>query len=314
MYRGKVNFFAFCIGVAIFIAASICGNAQITTAQAFSGRATGINSTVTSNGSVISNAVAGDTCPLPDRGGTSTTTTSGVITPGTIGTGTIVSTTSGSGITSQSSSSVSDLYFVGGGWTVRATNISTSTQCNCCDIASPGCSGSTSITGLTVTDPSGAAFPITITGAPNQVVTLPNGAGTLTFDERSSATGSLTVNGLHIHIINGATVYDVIVASSHSNIICSGLLITAGEVNIAGHVVDQSGNPIARAAVSITSSQGQVVSTTSSAVDGSYTLTKITAGQTYIVQASAKKYIFTPRTINVMDDVAGFDLVGSSAH
>lgn len=310
MNRGKVNLISFCIGAAVFLAAGAHGYSQILTAQEFSGRATGINSTVTANG-VASNVTAGDTCPLPPRGGTSTTTTSGVITPGTIGTGTIVSTTSGSGITSQSSSSVSDLFFVGAGWTIRATNISTSTQCNCCDVANPGCSGSTTITGLSVTDPSGANFPVSLTGASNQVVTLPNGAGTLTFDERASGPGSLTVNGLHINITSGTTNYNVVVASSHSNILCPGISVTPAQVNISGRVADQTGKAIARATVMISNSTGQVVTSTTSATDGTYTLSGVTAGQTYIVTATAKGYTFSPRTLNLLDETTGFDLLGT---
>jgi len=309
MNGGKFRLVSIYIFVAILIAVSAhVGKAQIITAQEFSGRATGVNSTITTNG-VASTVAVGDTCPLPARGGTSTATTSGVIVPGTIGTGAITSTTSGSGITSQSSSSVADLFFTGGGWTVRATNISTATQCNCCDVANPACSGQTTITGLSVTDPSGVSFPIVITGAANQVVTLPNGAGTLTFNERTSSAGSITVNGLHINITSGATNFNEIIASSHSNILCPGIVITPADVNISGRVVDQSGNGIARATVTITNSQGQVIRTAGTTLDGSYTLVSITVGQTYIVQATAKNYTFSPRTLNLLDETTGFDIV-----
>lgn len=312
MNRGKVNLITLCMSAAVLLAAGAHGYSQtaIITAQEFSGRATGINSTVTSNG-VASNAIAGDTCPLPARGGTSTATTSGVIVPGTIGTGTIVSTTSGSGITSQSSSSVSDLFFTGGGWTIRANNISTTTQCNCCDVSSPGCSGAATVTGLSVTDPSGANFPITVTGAANQVVTLPNGAGTLTFNERSSAAGSLTVNGLHINITSGTTNFNVVVASSHSNILCPNIGVTAAEASISGDVTDQDGGSISRANVIISNSQGQVVASTTTAADGSYTLANITVGQTYVVTVTAKGFQFSPKTINLLEDTTGFDFVGT---
>jgi hypothetical protein len=310
MNRGKVNYISLSIGVAMLIAAlSFIGKAQIVTAQEFSGRATGINSTITTNGAA-STTTAGDTCPLPPRGGSSTVTTSGILIPGSLASGTIVSTTSGSGITSQSSSNVGDFFFSGGGWTIHATNVSSSTQCNCCDIANPGCSGSSGVTGLSVTRPSGT-FPITVAGAANQVVTLPNGAGTITFNERTSATGSLTVNAMHINITNGSTNYNVVVASSHSNILCPGIIITPEQVNVSGHTVDQNGAPIARVTVTITNSAGSVISTTASGADGSYTLTNITAGQTYIVQATNKSYSFAPRTLNLLDEVTGFDLVGT---
>src|SRR5262249_33875949 len=161
---------------------------------------TGINAIFTTNGAATTN-VAGDTCPLPPRGGTSTVTTSGIIIPGQLASGTIASTTSGSGITSQSSSSVADFFFSRGGWTVPSANVPPNPQCNRCGVGSPGCSGTASVNALTVTGPTGT-FPVTVTGATNQVVTLPSGAGTITFNERTQSTGSLTVNGIHINITN----------------------------------------------------------------------------------------------------------------
>jgi len=309
MNRGKVSLVSICISVAIVLGVFVQAKAQIITAQEFSGRATGINSVYTTNGQAT-NAVAGDTCPLPPRGGSSTVTTSGILIPGSLASGTIVSTTSGSGITSQSSSSVSDFFFGGGGFTVHADNVSTNTQCNCCDIANPGCSGSTSINGLSVTGPSGT-IPIVVTGAPNQVVTLPNGAGTITFNERMTSTGNITVNGMHINITSGGTNYNVVVASSHSNIVCPGIIITSADVNISGRVKDSAGNGIGGANVSIINRQGQLVRTVTSGANGDYTLTSITSGQTYVVTATRKSWVFTPRTINLLDETTGFDIIGS---
>jgi hypothetical protein len=145
----------------------------------------------------------------------------------------------------------------------------------------------------------------------NQVVTLPNGAGTLTFNERTSATGSLTVNGLHINITSGTTNFNVVVASSHSNILCPNIGVTAAEASISGHVTDQNGGGIARANVIISNSQSQVVASTTTAADGSYTLANITVGQTYVVTVTAKGYQFSPKTINLLDDTTGFDFVGT---
>jgi hypothetical protein len=165
--------------------------------------------------------------------------------------------------------------------------------------------------GLTVTDPSGANVVVTPNGTNNQVVTLPNGAGTITFNERiTTGPGDLTVNAMHINITSGGSTYNVIVASSHSDIVCPGIIITAGEVNISGHLYDPNGAPIARASVSITNTQGILVRSTTSDETGAYTLTNIQSGSTYIVSASSKLYVFTPRTINLLDDVTGFNLIG----
>jgi hypothetical protein len=307
--KGKEKFISICFCAAV--AVLFCGyaNGQITAAQEFSGRATGVSAAVTTNGAVLT-TVSGDTCPLPARGGSSTVTTSGIMLPGTIGTGTIVSTTSGFGITSQSASSVSDFAFAFGGWNIRAANITSRTQCSCCDISNPGCSGETEISGLVVTDPSGAQQTITITGVANQAVSLSGGAGTLTFNEKTTGPGSLTENAMHINLTSGATNDNVIIASAHSNIICPGLTVTAADVNISGRVIDSNGSPLPRTVVTIFNQQGQVVKTAVAGSDGQYTLVGVTTGQTYLVTAAIKSYTFAPRTVSLLDTMTGFDLIG----
>ena len=310
MNMGKSKIVSICISVAILLASFVAATAQIQNAGEYSGRATGINSSINVNGATVS-TITGDTCPLPQRGGTSTVTTSGPLVAGVLSTGTIVSTTSGSGLTSQSSSSVSNFFLKAGSWTVTADNVTTRTQCSCCDVKNPSCSGETVITGLSVTDPSGAAFPITINGQADQVVTLPNSAGTITFNERSSAPGSITVNGMHINITSGGNNYNIVVASSHSDILCGALIITPADVNISGHIVDANGAAIRQATVTLTDDHGQVIRTTLSGLDGSYQITGVTSGQTYILQATQKSYTFQPKVLNVLDEMTDVNLVGA---
>jgi hypothetical protein len=305
MHRGKLSVISICICAAI---ATLCvqSNAQITTAQRFSGQGTGIISVISSGGT-SSTTVSGDTCPLPPRGGSATVTaTGGPLIPGVLGSGTIVSSTSGSGITSSASSSVAGFFLNAGGYIITARDVSSSSQCNCCDIANPMCSAQSSVSGLTITSPTGANIPV----PPSGDVTIPN-VGTIRFNERTSAgTGDITVNGLHINLTVGGTTYDVIVARSHSDIVCSGIIITAGDVDISGHVLDQNGLPIARASVNITNSNGTVIRSTTSDDSGAYTLSGITSGQVYVVSASIRGFVFTPRSLNLQDEVTGFNLIG----
>jgi hypothetical protein len=164
---------------------------------------------------------------------------------------------------------------------------------------------------LTVTDPTGANITVTPNGTNNQVVNLPGGIGTITFNERgSTGPGDLTVNAMHINITVGASTYNVVVASSHSDIVCPGIIITAADVNVSGHTVDQNGSPLPRVTVSISNAQGTVVRSTTSDESGAYILTNVQSGSSYIVSASTKAYSFTPRTLNVLDEVTGFNLTG----
>jgi hypothetical protein len=168
-----------------------------------------------------------------------------------------------------------------------------------------------SITGLSVTDPTGANITVTPNGSSNQVVTLPGGIGSITFNERSTTgPGDLTVNAMHINITVGASTYNVIVASSHSDIVCPGIVITAAEVNVSGHVLDPNGAQISRVTVTKSIAQGVVVRSTISDDSGGYVLTGVLSGSTYIVNASSRSYVFTPRSLNVLDEVTGFNLEG----
>jgi hypothetical protein len=311
MNMGKERLVSICISVAIVMAAFIVSQAQVTGTSEYSGRATGINSVININGASTT-TVTGDTCPLPARGGTSTVTTSGSLITGILGTGTVVSTTSGVGLTSQSSSSVSDFYLNAGGWIIKASNVTTRTQCSCCDIAAPACNGETNINGLTVTDPTGANFAVTVNGQANQVVNLPNGAGTITFNERSSAPGSLTVNGMHINIAAGGNTYNVVVASSHSDILCGSVVITPSNVNVSGRVLDTSGAAIPQASVTLSNDRGQIIRSAMSGMDGSYQFTEVQTGQTYVVQANHKAYTFQPRAINLLDEMTDVNLIGTA--
>lgn len=306
MNRGGIKSVSGCIALAILLAGSFLVKAQILTASEYSGRATGINAVITAGGTPTT-YITGDTCPLPARGGTSVVTTSGPLIFNVLGSGTITSTTSGKGLTSSSSSSVSGFIFAGGGWNIRAQNIMTMTQCNCCDVGAPGCAGETSITGFTVVDPSNTNFPVTINGQPNQVVNLPNGAGTITFNERITGPGSLTVIGAHINLTSGGTNYNIIVAASHSDINCAQGVITPAQVNVSGRVLTAGGVGISRATLTLRNSQG-AVQTVFSRSSGDYVFSGVTTGQSYVLQATHPSYTFQPRVINVLDELTGVDL------
>ena len=209
-------------------------------AQIFSGRATGINGILTVNGTPTT-SIYGDTCPLANTGGSTVATTPASIFNNIFRTGSLTSSTSGAGISSQSSSVVNNLRLNLGGYIITATTLTADTQCNCCPGAGQGtCGGDSRITGLVITDPSGANFPVTVTGNPNQLITLPNGA-TLILDERIVAIGSLTVNALHANFTSGTTNTNVTVGSAHSDIDCLTLSPTPADVIVAGRVVTAGG-------------------------------------------------------------------------
>lgn len=278
-------------------------------AQIFSGRATGINGILTVNGNATT-SLYGDTCPLPNTGGTILSTTPGSVFSNIFRTGSLTSSTSGAGLSSQSSSVVNDLRLNLGGYLVTATTLTADTQCNCCPGAGQGqCGGDSRITNLVITDPNGANVPVTVTGAPNQTFTLPNGA-TLIFDEQILATGSITVNALRANYTSGTTNTNVTVASAHSDIDCLTLSPTPADVTVGGRVMTAGGQGVLRATVSLIDSAGTVRTALTSST-GQYTFPGVTVGQTYIMTAKHKAYTFESKTINLTEEMSDINFTAN---
>jgi hypothetical protein len=86
---------------------------------------------------------------------------------------------------------------------------------------------------------------------------------------------------------------------------------TAGEAAVSGRVMDASGRGISGATISLTATDGKVMSSRTNTF-GYYRVDGVTVGETYIAGVSAKRYIFSPRAVSVNDDLAGLDFVAES--
>ncbi|MEP7213496.1 MAG: carboxypeptidase-like regulatory domain-containing protein [Acidobacteriota bacterium] len=304
MNQGRTLFSLFCFLFALTALGASTANAQI-----YSGRATGINSTVTVSGNPTTTTVA-DTCPLSPTGGSHIATTPLGIVSGLLRTGPITSTTSGAGNSSQSSSTVQDLNLAAGGYTIRATSVGSTAQCNCCTPTMPTCGGRTTIAGLTVTDPAGAPVTIVPNGTVNQTVSLGT-AGSIIINEQTTAAGSITVNALHINITGtNGTNSNVIVASSHSDIECQVTSPTPANVSVSGRVVDANGRAIGRVTVTLTNG-ADVLKSQSNAM-GNFSFAEVEAGPTYILEASSPFYTFSPVVLRVLDEVSDAEIRATS--
>ncbi len=268
--------------------------------RSYSGRAAG----VIVLGPNATSAV--DTGPLASSGGTLTTSAPSVNLPG-ITTGPVSASTSGAGSASQSSTSVTNARVNAGGYLITVASASSFSQCICCPgSVEGGCTTTSSITGVTVTDPSGNTTPITVDGRFNQVVTI-NGVGTITFNERATGFGSITLNAVHIDITSGGTNTNVILASAYSDIVCGATGPSSSIVSVAGRVVSSSGLGIAGATVTLTASTGAQLSARSNST-GNFVIQSAVAGQSYIVEASAKSYTFESQFITVLDEVTDLEI------
>ncbi len=210
------------LGIAFFTLLFAAGD---TDAQSYSGRATGIKSTViTGLAPGVTTAVT-DTGPLPSAGGSITLASASANVTNILTAGASTVTTSGSGTSSQSTASVATLDVNAAGipneLRVRADAVASSTMCTCSNIT---CTGSSTITNLRIGQAGGGTV-ITVTGAPNQTVVATSGIFTLTvvINEQMSSPSSITVNALHITVYNSTTdtTIDVVVSSAHSDIVCT---------------------------------------------------------------------------------------------
>lgn len=119
-------------------------------------------------------------------------------------------TTIGQGDRSRSEASVADLNLTTGGQTITAGFLMSRAQAVC----GPSTAGSSEVVNLVI---NGQA--IVVSGAPNQTIALPLGAGEVVINEQSGGPGDVTVTALHV-VVTG--VADVIVSQAHADISCSG--------------------------------------------------------------------------------------------
>ncbi len=156
--------------------------------------------------------------PLAPTGGTSTLTGASVNIPniGNIGASTV--SVNGAGLVSQSQSGVNgiNINLLSGTVTLGATAIASTANCNC---PTTSCSGSSSITGLTLNGVS-----ITVLGTPNQVVDVFVAGvkvGELIINEQVASVGAITVNALRLKVdLVGLGKVDLAVSNSHADIFC----------------------------------------------------------------------------------------------
>ena len=198
--------------------------AQTSSTPAFSGRAYVVQATVPP----LAPIRISDTGPLPSTGGAEETSLLDVppVSLGSAGglNGADVAHAAAiaQGSASRSEASVADLSVTLVGNTITAEFLMSNAAATCSG-SSPSVSGNSDLANLTVNNQS-----IPVSGATNQTVLLPLGAGKIVINEQSSSvsgqSGSMDVNALHV-VANdpttpGATLADVIVSHAHADVGC----------------------------------------------------------------------------------------------
>lgn len=87
---------------------------------------------------------------------------------------------------------------------------------------------------------------------------------------------------------------------------------TAARVKISGRLVTDTGRPISNTTITLTASDGSIVTTRSSTF-GYFVLANVEVGDTYVLNLSSRRYVFTniPMIIAVNDEIADLQIVGS---
>lgn len=83
---------------------------------------------------------------------------------------------------------------------------------------------------------------------------------------------------------------------------------TAANVSVAGRVVTANGYGVRNARVTLTGQNGAILTAISNSF-GYYRFDRVASGETYVLNATARRYSFNPRTISVNDQMTDVDLV-----
>ena len=178
----------------------------------YSGRATAVDATVKVLFASITTRL-GDTGPLPSDGGTLQASALTLTVPGVMSAGVAEDSTTGGNRDASSASSVANAAIAVGGVGITASLLSSQTDANCLG-APPSLTGNSNIADLEINGES-----ISISGAPNQTITLLGGLVQVVINEQTRTANSIDVSALHV-TVGGIT--DVVVARTHSDITCGG--------------------------------------------------------------------------------------------
>jgi hypothetical protein len=145
-------------------------------------------------------------------------------------------------------------------------------------------------------------------GADNVAVLLGDGAGS--FDvPRTFGTGTLP-GSVAVGDFNGDGMQDLAATNylSHNVTVLLRECPLAANVEIAGRVVNSSGQGVRGAWVSLTDSSGNVRSVRTGSF-GYYRFNEVPSGATYVVAVASKRYEFAPRVVQVVDSVSDLDFI-----
>jgi hypothetical protein len=118
-------------------------------------------------------------------------------------------------------------------------------------------------------------------------------------EAKFSLLGSVTETDKNLSVLN----YD-----DNSGANYTILAPTAAQISVSGKVTNAFGRGISRARVSVTNQQGETKFVTTNQF-GTYNIEDLSAGETYIFEASRKGFIFSPQVLTVNENLDGLNFV-----
>jgi hypothetical protein len=103
------------------------------------------------------------------------------------------------------------------------------------------------------------------------------------------------------------TIFFAGVSLLNSNYTAGELAPTAAVVGVSGRVLAADGRAIRGARVTLDDGKGSPMSALTNAF-GYYNFSEVQSGSTYILQAGARGYTFTPRVVSVNDQLSDVNL------
>lgn len=166
---------------------------------------------------------------------------------------------------------------------------------------------------------------MTLTGLAYDISTSAVFTGNATLCFRLPAFAGLTPTEFHerriLHLVNGAWVDRTSAYAFATRAICatsptlspfaivdSNLAPVAAAVSVSGRVTTSNGNGLRGAVVTMTGADGITRRAITSSF-GHYRFDDITVGETYVIGVASKRYVFSPRTITVADELSDVDFV-----
>ncbi len=97
-------------------------------------------------------------------------------------------------------------------------------------------------------------------------------------------------------------------ASVTNNGSISLLPVTAAGVTVSGRLLTNLGRPVSRGTVSLTDASGNIRRAQTNTL-GYFRFTDVSAGETYLIAATAKGYTFSSSLLSVMDQIADIEIL-----